>query len=164
MHRPTIAAAATLALLASVACAKGDKADKTDTASNESESTLAGEPTSPEPTPSMTPPESASEGAPTELATAEPTDPSAATESNRVGMAVFDASGRQIGVIDEIIVAEDGTEQAVISVGTFLGLGSKMILVPTLDLALDIDGARYTIAMTAEEIEAAPEYVPAQPQ
>jgi hypothetical protein len=161
MIRPIIAATATLALLGSVACAGGDKSDTTTTAANETESTPSAEST-----PSMTPPadEAAPAAEPTELATAEPMNESVAGESDRVGMGVYDANGQQVGVIDEIIVAEDGTEQAVISVGTYLGLGTKKIAVPTLDLALDVDGARYTTTMTADEIEAAPEYVPAQPE
>ncbi len=151
MERPIVAAAATLALLAGVACARGDKAENADVASNENESAAASEST-----PSMTPQESA---AVTELAAAEPDTAPVAAPSERVGMGVFESAGQQVGVIDEIIVAEDGTEQAVISVGSYLGLGAKKIIVPTSDLTLDVDGARFTIAMTAAEIEAAPEYV-----
>ncbi len=84
--------------------------------------------------------------------------PAAASASQRVGMAVYGANGQQIGVIDEIVKAKDGSEVAVISVGTYLGLGAKRIAVPMSSLTPTADGKGVTIALTAEEIEAAPEY------
>jgi sporulation protein YlmC with PRC-barrel domain len=86
-----------------------------------------------------------------------------ATESTEasadiVGKAVFDANGQEVGTIDEVLVGEDGTEQAVISVGGFLGLGAKKISVPASDLQPSEDGSALMISMTAEEIEAAPAF------
>jgi hypothetical protein len=64
--------------------------------------------------------------------------------------------------VEEVITGDDGSEQAVVSVGGFLGLGSKKIAVSTSQLTAKDDGTGYTIAMTAEEIEAAPEYAAPQ--
>jgi hypothetical protein len=87
-------------------------------------------------------------------------DPAAAASEQRVGMGVFTSDGQQVGVIESIETAEDGSETAIVSVGTYLGLGSKKISVPASDLTLNADGNGYTTALTAEEIEAAPEYAP----
>ena len=76
------------------------------------------------------------------------------------GSAVYDSSGQQVGSVDEIITGADGSEQAVISVGGFLGLGSKKIAVPVSQLTPKDDGSGYTTTMTAEDIEAAPEHQP----
>jgi hypothetical protein len=189
--KPMIVTAAALGLLAGAACAQGDKGTTNNATASESEpmtvaendtaaaptDSLASEPlpseTTSEPLPSETlPSETASidesdPAAPTELASlnpAEQDDAAATTHGDRVGMGVFDSKGAQVGVIEEIVVAEDGTEQAVILVGAYLGLGAKKIAVPTSDLTLNADGKGYGIALTAEEIEAAPEYVSPEPQ
>lgn len=74
------------------------------------------------------------------------------------GQNVFDANGQPVGTIESVTTAEDGTEQAILSVGGFLGLGAKKISVGVDELQPNADGSGYTIAMTAEEVEAAPEY------
>ena len=80
------------------------------------------------------------------------------TVSGYVGKSVYDASGQEVGTIDEIVLAEDGTETAILSVGGFLGIGAKKIAVPTSDLTLSAEGDGYTTSLTVEEIEAAPAY------
>jgi hypothetical protein len=84
----------------------------------------------------------------------------AAGSSQLTGSAVFDSTGQQVGTIEEVSTGADGSEQAVISVGGFLGLGSKKIAVASSQLTANEDGSGYTIALTADEIEAAPEYQP----
>src|SRR5438034_494752 len=50
--------------------------------------------------------------------------------SKVVGALVFNDSGDNIGKIDDVIVSSDGkAPYAVLSVGGFLGLGSKLVLV-----------------------------------
>lgn len=88
----------------------------------------------------------------------EPAAPSESAGSEMVGQAVFDANGQQVGTVAEIATDETGSEVAVLSVGEFLGLGSKKIAVATTDLQPNADGTGLTIALTAEDIEAAPEY------
>lgn len=92
--------------------------------------------------------------------TTAPAATEAAGSAQLTGSAVFDASGQQVGTVDEVITGADGSEQAVISVGGFLGLGAKKIAVPTSQLTAKDDGTGQTIAMSADEIEAAPEYQP----
>lgn len=87
----------------------------------------------------------------------EPAAP-ASSSSEMVGASVFDSSGQQVGTIEEVTTVEDGSEAAVVSVGGFLGIGEKKIAVVTSDLQPASDGSGYTLAMTAEEIEAAPAY------
>jgi hypothetical protein len=78
--------------------------------------------------------------------------------SQYIGASVFDVAGQEVGTVDEIIVAADGSEEAVLSVGGFLGLGAKKITVAKTSLESNAEGTGYTIALTAEEIEAAPAY------
>lgn len=87
----------------------------------------------------------------------EPAAP-ASSSADMVGKAVFDSTGQQVGTVEEITTVEDGSEAAVLSVGGFLGLGEKKIAVVTSDLQPSSDGSGFTLAMTADEIEAAPAY------
>ena len=80
------------------------------------------------------------------------------TVSGYIGKSVYDATGQEVGTIDDIVLADDGTETAILSVGGFLGIGSKKIAVPTSDLTLSAEGDGYTTSLTVEEIEAAPAY------
>lgn len=82
--------------------------------------------------------------------------------TQKVGSAVFDSTGRQVGTIDEVVTDEQGGKHAVVSVGTFLGLGERKILVPAARLSENVEQTGYQVDMTAEEIEAAPEYSPPQ--
>ncbi len=87
------------------------------------------------------------------------TDPAATTDASAyVGASVYDSAGQEVGVIDEIVTGADGSEQAVLSVGEFLGIGSKKITVPTAELTAKDDGKGYSVSLTSEEIESAPAY------
>jgi hypothetical protein len=81
-----------------------------------------------------------------------------ASADQYAGMSVYDASGQEVGTIEKVVVAADGSEEAIVSVGGFLGIGSKKIAVPTSELTLNADSGGYTTSMTVEEIEAAPAY------
>lgn len=74
------------------------------------------------------------------------------------GKSIYDLDGQEVGTVAEVVTAEDGSERAVISVGTFLGIGSKEIAVPVTDLEAKADGSGYSLSLTADEIEAAPAY------
>lgn len=75
-----------------------------------------------------------------------------------VGQSVFDANGQEVGAVEEIVTGDDGSELAVLSVGEFLGIGEKRIAVATSELQPNAEGTGLTIALTAEDIEAAPAY------
>ena len=66
-----------------------------------------------------------------------------------------------IGAIEDLILnAEDGNvNAAVISVGGFLGFGSKEIAVDWSELEMDYDANVVTLGITREEAEEAPDYV-----
>lgn len=74
------------------------------------------------------------------------------------GQNVFDANGQPVGTVEAVVTADDGSRQAILAVGGFLGLGAKKISVSVDELQPNADGSGYTIAMTAEEVEAAPAY------
>lgn len=90
-------------------------------------------------------------------------DVDATTTADLTGQAVYDSAGVQVGTVDEVTTDASGAEIAVISTGTYLGMGAKRISAPTADLTGNADGTGLTLSMTADEIEAAPEYVGATP-
>jgi len=91
-------------------------------------------------------------------------EPAAETQASAMdaaqleGQNVFDANGQPVGTVESVVTADDGSQQAILSVGGFLGLGAKKISVAVEELQPNADGSGYTIAMTAEEVEAAPAY------
>lgn len=103
------------------------------------------------------PPAQPSEATP---AAPEATPPAAAGAASaaKVGDAVFESGGQEIGKVAELAPAEDGSEMAVISVGGFLGMEPKKIAVSADALRPSADGKGLTIPMTAEEVDAAPPY------
>jgi sporulation protein YlmC with PRC-barrel domain len=51
--------------------------------------------------------------------------------SKLVGATVYNDSGQSIGTVDDLLVGDDGKiSQAVVSVGGFLGIGSKLVALP----------------------------------
>jgi hypothetical protein len=128
MRKITIAAAAAFLAAGSVACAQ-DTTGATDEAATEA----------------------------TEPADAA-ADPAAAAESDIVGQAVFDDSGAQVGTVERIATDEAGAETAIVSVGAYLGVGSRSVAIPTSELSAKDDGSGLTLSMTNEEIEALPAY------
>ena len=81
--------------------------------------------------------------------------------NNYVGQSVYNAKGDEIGIIASVVTAKDGSQQAVISVGTFLGLGSKEIAVPVSKLSAH-EGGGYQLSMSKEDIQSAPDYTPSE--
>ena len=90
--------------------------------------------------------------------------PSQSGSEEMVGKTVFDSNGQKVGAIEEIAAAEDGSEEAIISVGGFLGMGAKKVYIATSDLAPMSDGSGYSVPMTAEELESALEEGAAESQ
>ena len=50
--------------------------------------------------------------------------------SKIVGLSVYNDHDQKIGSIDDLVIGSDHSLQAVLSVGGFLGMGSKMVAVP----------------------------------
>jgi len=77
-----------------------------------------------------------------------------------IGAGVTSTAGEDVGSIDDILLdEEDGSvTAAILSVGGFLGFGSKNIAVDWNELNLDYDGNEVTIDLTREEAEEAPDF------
>jgi hypothetical protein len=58
------------------------------------------------------------------------TDNGSLRASKIVGSSVYNDHDEKIGSIDDLVIGSDRTLNAVVSVGGFLGLGSKMVEVP----------------------------------
>lgn len=79
------------------------------------------------------------------------------------GARVYDANGDWVGEIDELDMATDGTiEEAVITVGGFLGLGEKPVAMKFDDLKIkqstESDEVRVNLSATKDDLMAMPEY------
>lgn len=77
---------------------------------------------------------------------------------DHVGKTAFSADGEEVGTVDEIVTAADGSERALISVGEFLGIGSKQIAIAPDELSASEDGSGVSLPLSAADIEAAPAY------
>lgn len=77
-----------------------------------------------------------------------------------LGARVTTPEGASIGSIEDLILdLDEGTvNAAVVSVGGFLGFGSKEIAVDWSELEIDYDGNEITLGITREEAEEAPDY------
>lgn len=75
-----------------------------------------------------------------------------------VGKTAFSTDGEEIGVVDEIVTASDGSERVLVSVGAFLGIGAKQIAISPDELTVREDGSGVTLPLSAADIEAAPAY------
>lgn len=72
---------------------------------------------------------------------------------------VTSPDGENIGNIQDFIISEDGQVKAVLlSVGGFLGIGSKDIAVDYSQLDIQYDGDEIVLDMTREQADAAQEY------
>jgi sporulation protein YlmC with PRC-barrel domain len=83
------------------------------------------------------------------------------TVSDYIGKRVYDASGNDIGEVNDIILSADGKLAAtILGVGGFLGIGEKDVAVPVgaVKIVKDGDTARLQIAATKEQLQAAPGY------
>lgn len=81
-----------------------------------------------------------------------------ADASKFIGQSIYDSTGQEVGFVEDIVTSADGGKHAVVSVGGFLGLGAKKITIDTAELTPNADGTGYVTSLTAEEMEAAPDY------
>jgi hypothetical protein len=84
-----------------------------------------------------------------------------------LGQAVHGADGANLGRIVDILVDQAGKPlAAVIDFGGFMGLGNRKIAVAWSDLHFDPTSASkpVTLALTLDQLKAAPEYKGAEPQ
>lgn len=75
-----------------------------------------------------------------------------------VGNEVLNSQGEEIGEVEDVVVDQNQTAHAVISVGGFLGLGDKEVAVPMDRLTPAQDGGGATTDLTEEELEGLPAY------
>ncbi|MEQ9642418.1 MAG: PRC-barrel domain-containing protein [Alphaproteobacteria bacterium] len=78
-----------------------------------------------------------------------------------VGMTVINLGGEEIGEIDDIVVNSDGTVAgAVLSVGGFLGMGSKPVAVEWSQITFDKRDTQHValVDLSKERLESAPEF------
>ncbi|MEJ0013397.1 MAG: PRC-barrel domain-containing protein [Bauldia sp.] len=82
--------------------------------------------------------------------------------SELVGATVYSPAGENLGDVNDIVLASDGSPYAlVVGVGGFLGLGEKNVAVSyaAITPSIDADGKlRLTFDTTKEELDAAPAF------
>jgi sporulation protein YlmC with PRC-barrel domain len=77
--------------------------------------------------------------------------------SKMMGMDVYDTADRKIGNIDDLIVTRnERVPVAVLSVGGFLGIGSKLVAVPFQELRLVGDDRLTLPGATEDSLKALP--------
>jgi sporulation protein YlmC with PRC-barrel domain len=75
------------------------------------------------------------------------------------GAAVVNSNNDKIGTIDDLVVGKDRVLFAIVQVGGFLGLGSRLIAVPYTSLQINGDGSRVVLpGATKEQLEHLPEF------
>ena len=77
-----------------------------------------------------------------------------------IGASVYAPDGQTVGSIDDVLIDEtDGSiSAAIVSIGGFLGFGSKLIAVDWSEFEISYDGNEITLPITLEEAEAASEF------
>lgn len=79
--------------------------------------------------------------------------------SKLVGASVSDDNNNTIGTIDDLIISPNGkTTGAVLSVGGFLGMGSKLVDVPFSQLKINKNGDVVLPGATKANLKAKPDY------
>jgi hypothetical protein len=77
--------------------------------------------------------------------------------SKFLGTSVYDVQNRKIGSVKELLFDRSGRiDQAVVDVGTFLGMGGKLVAIGLNDIKTDNN--RLTLDMSKEQLKAAPEF------
>jgi hypothetical protein len=75
------------------------------------------------------------------------------------GTAVVNSKNEKIGEVDDLVVGKDRVLFAIIQVGGFLGLGSRLIAVPYTSLQISDDGRRIVLpGATKQQLEQLPEF------
>lgn len=80
--------------------------------------------------------------------------------SKLLGKPVYNNQGEKIGTLDEIIIASDQmVSVGIVSVGGFLGVGSRNVAVPALLFELNEKGQTVLPEATKDVLKALPEFV-----
>jgi len=77
--------------------------------------------------------------------------------ADAAGQAVYDQSGQTIGTIKSVTSDSSGNQQAIVSVGKFLGLGSRDVQIPASALQVK-SGGGFTTSLTSDQLKALPAY------
>ncbi|MGD1878787.1 MAG: DUF4142 domain-containing protein [Kiloniellaceae bacterium] len=80
------------------------------------------------------------------------------TAKDLIGKTVVNASGDEVGEIDDIVIDDADVVSAVVSVGGFLGIGAKQVAVPFDDLTTGEGDAIWQTNATEEELKSMPAY------
>ncbi len=81
------------------------------------------------------------------------------------GEPVENSAGEDLATLDDFVVDEEGRiVGAVVSFGGFLGMGEKSVLLPWEELTIDGNDGSVMLSMSAEQIEALPEFEPIERQ
>jgi len=76
-----------------------------------------------------------------------------------IGTDIKNSADETIGEIDDVVVDSDGKIQhVVVSVGGFLGVGTRYVAVPWSDIRFDRGREVALLNMTKDQLKAAPEY------
>jgi putative membrane protein len=75
-----------------------------------------------------------------------------------IGSKVVNNKGDKVGKIEDLVVDNNKVQYAVVSVGGFLGIGAKHVVVPIDQLKLGKDQAYLISAQTEDELKQMPEY------
>jgi PRC-barrel domain len=91
------------------------------------------------------------------------TDAGATRASKVIGSSVYNDHDEKVGSVDDLVVGRDGNIGAVISVGGFLGMGSKYVQVPFSNLTFgntqkDSDNRVVLKGATNESLKSDPGY------
>ena len=72
--------------------------------------------------------------------------------SKMLGTTVYDLQNRNIGSVKDLVLNKDGkVDAAVVDVGSFLGMGGKLVAVPISDIKTDNN--RLTLDRTKEQLQ-----------
>jgi sporulation protein YlmC with PRC-barrel domain len=75
------------------------------------------------------------------------------------GATVYNSTNEKIGELDDLIVGKDRVLFAIIQVGGFLGIGSRLVAVPYTSLQISEDGKRVVLpGATKEQLKSLPEF------
>jgi sporulation protein YlmC with PRC-barrel domain len=75
-----------------------------------------------------------------------------ARASKLLGSTVYDLQNRNIGSVKDLVLNKDGkVDAAVVDVGSFLGMGGKLVAVPISDIKTDNN--RLTLDRTKEQLQ-----------
>jgi sporulation protein YlmC with PRC-barrel domain len=75
------------------------------------------------------------------------------------GTKVINSKNEKIGELDDLVVGKDRVLFAIVQVGGFLGIGSRLIAVPYTSLQINDDGSRIVLpGATKQQLEQLPEF------